>query len=115
LKTHPFEVIPGGLNGVLTGLKKLKDGNVSAMKYVYRIKDTEDVTMLGSAGSQETGRPTSEKAAGILSERKSRGGEEQLVWVELMEIQPHDSATKSRHHRSHRLDLSTTPYICGEV
>jgi len=41
LTAHPYEVIPGGLNGVLTGLQKLKDGKASAVKYVYRIEDTD--------------------------------------------------------------------------
>jgi NADPH:quinone reductase-like Zn-dependent oxidoreductase len=43
LKCHPYEVIPGGLNGVLTGLKNLKNGKASAIKYVYRIDETGDV------------------------------------------------------------------------
>lgn len=34
---HPFEVIPGGLNGIQKGLEKLKAGHASAVKYVYRI------------------------------------------------------------------------------
>lgn len=38
---HPYEVIPGGLNGVQTGLENLKDGKASAVKYVYRIEETE--------------------------------------------------------------------------
>ncbi|KIW68347.1 hypothetical protein PV04_04300 [Phialophora macrospora] len=38
---HPYEVIPGGLNGVQTGLQNLKDGKASAVKYVYRIAETE--------------------------------------------------------------------------
>jgi NADPH:quinone reductase-like Zn-dependent oxidoreductase len=41
LKAHPYEVIPGGLNGVITGLKNLRDGKASAVKYVYRIEETE--------------------------------------------------------------------------
>ena len=40
LKPHPHEIIPGGLNGILNGLKNLKDGKASAVKYVYRIEDT---------------------------------------------------------------------------
>ncbi|KIX02697.1 uncharacterized protein Z518_08639 [Rhinocladiella mackenziei CBS 650.93] len=40
---HPHEVVPGGLNGVQTGLENLKDGKASAVKYVYRIDDTEGV------------------------------------------------------------------------
>lgn len=43
LKGHPYEVIPGGLKGVLTGLQKLRDGKASAVKYVYRIEETGDV------------------------------------------------------------------------
>ncbi|KAI9702659.1 MAG: hypothetical protein M1820_006165 [Bogoriella megaspora] len=49
LKAHPFEVIPGGLHGVLTGLKNLKNGKASAVKYVYRIGDTKDMAMSGGA------------------------------------------------------------------
>jgi threonine dehydrogenase-like Zn-dependent dehydrogenase len=37
---HPFEVIPGGLDGVQEGLEKLRDGKNSATKYVYRIEET---------------------------------------------------------------------------
>ncbi|KAL1593338.1 hypothetical protein SLS60_010946 [Paraconiothyrium brasiliense] len=37
---HPFEVVPGGLHGVLRGLRKLYDGRASAVKYVYRIEET---------------------------------------------------------------------------
>ncbi|KAM0810361.1 putative Enoyl reductase (ER) domain-containing protein [Seiridium cardinale] len=42
LKAHPHEVIPGGLDGLLTGLQKLRDGKASAVKYVYRIEETKD-------------------------------------------------------------------------
>jgi NADPH:quinone reductase-like Zn-dependent oxidoreductase len=41
LKAHPHEVVPGGLGGVLTGLQKLKDGNASGVKYVFRIEETK--------------------------------------------------------------------------
>lgn len=34
---HPHEVIPGGLEGVETGLRNLKDGKASAVKYVFKI------------------------------------------------------------------------------
>lgn len=37
---HPFEVRPGGLQGVDQALKDLKDGKNSATKYVFRIEDT---------------------------------------------------------------------------
>ncbi|KAL6400064.1 quinone oxidoreductase [Ilyonectria robusta] len=40
LKPHPFEVQPGGLNGIEEGLRKVKAGEASATKYVYRIKET---------------------------------------------------------------------------
>lgn len=39
LKGHPFEVIPGGLNGVLTGLRKLMNGEASGVKYVFRVEE----------------------------------------------------------------------------
>ncbi|KAI1804648.1 GroES-like protein [Daldinia bambusicola] len=44
LKGHPYEVIPGGLNGILIGLNKLKDGQASGLKYVYRIEESGHVT-----------------------------------------------------------------------
>ncbi|QIW98569.1 hypothetical protein AMS68_004087 [Peltaster fructicola] len=42
-KAQPQEVIPGGLNGVEKGLSQLKDGTVSAVKYVFKIEDTPGV------------------------------------------------------------------------
>ncbi|KAL4808085.1 chaperonin 10-like protein [Aspergillus unguis] len=39
-KPHPHEVVPGGLNGLQTALANLKQGKVSATKYVARIEDT---------------------------------------------------------------------------
>jgi hypothetical protein len=41
LSAHPYEVIPGGLEGVQTGLQNLKEGKASAIKYLYRISDTK--------------------------------------------------------------------------
>jgi NADPH:quinone reductase-like Zn-dependent oxidoreductase len=41
LTAHPYEVIPGGLEGVQTGLQNLKEGKASAIKYLYRISDTK--------------------------------------------------------------------------
>jgi hypothetical protein len=38
---HPYEVIPGGLNGVEKGLSNLKEGVNSATKYVFKIEDTK--------------------------------------------------------------------------
>jgi NADPH2:quinone reductase len=49
LKAHPYEVIPGGLGGVLTGLQKLKDGEASGVKYVFRVEETKDGETLISA------------------------------------------------------------------
>ncbi|SMR53466.1 unnamed protein product [Zymoseptoria tritici ST99CH_1E4] len=43
-KAQPQEVIPGGLGGVQTGLERLKDGTASAVKYIYKISDTEGVS-----------------------------------------------------------------------
>lgn len=40
---HPYEVVPGGLGGVQTALQNLKDGKASAVKYVFRLEDTEGV------------------------------------------------------------------------
>ena len=40
---HPAEVVPGGLAGVETGLKRLAEGKASAVKYVFRIAETEGV------------------------------------------------------------------------
>ncbi|EOA86680.1 uncharacterized protein SETTUDRAFT_19195 [Exserohilum turcica Et28A] len=36
---HPHEVVPGGLEGVETGLKRLREGKASGVKYVFRIGD----------------------------------------------------------------------------
>jgi NADPH:quinone reductase len=64
LKAHPYEVIPGGLNGVLTGLQKLRDGKASGVKYVYRVEETADN---GSGSGQ-----TLENVAGVQSPQSSR-------------------------------------------
>lgn len=40
---HPQEVVPGGLGGVSGALKNLKDGKASAVKYVFRLEETEGV------------------------------------------------------------------------
>ncbi|KAM0510924.1 hypothetical protein ACHAPE_010400 [Trichoderma viride] len=37
LKGHPYEVVPGGLEGLQHGLESLRDGKASGTKYVYRI------------------------------------------------------------------------------
>jgi NADPH2:quinone reductase len=37
---HPYEVIPGGLNGVGEGLQRLKSGQSHGNKFVYRIEET---------------------------------------------------------------------------
>ncbi|KAF2852488.1 zinc-binding oxidoreductase-like protein ToxD [Plenodomus tracheiphilus IPT5] len=36
-KPHPHEVVPGGLEGVETGLRNLKEGKASGLKYVFKI------------------------------------------------------------------------------
>ena len=38
---HPTEVVPGGLGGVQQGLTNLKEGKASAVKYVFRIEETQ--------------------------------------------------------------------------
>jgi NADPH:quinone reductase len=40
LTAHPYEVVPGGLQGLATALRSLKDGQNSAKKYVIRIEET---------------------------------------------------------------------------
>lgn len=40
LKAHNTEVVPGGLHGIQNGLDKLKSGQASAVKYVFKIEDT---------------------------------------------------------------------------
>lgn len=40
---HPYEVVAGGLGGVQTALENLKEGKASAVKYVFRIGETEGV------------------------------------------------------------------------
>ncbi|KAL6702507.1 hypothetical protein ACN47E_001597 [Coniothyrium glycines] len=39
---HPHEVVPGGLEGVQTGLRYLAEGKASAVKYVFRIGQEEE-------------------------------------------------------------------------
>ncbi|KAF7190517.1 Trans-enoyl reductase fsr4 [Pseudocercospora fuligena] len=39
-KPQPQEVIPGGLQGIERGLRNLKEGKASAVKYVFKIEDT---------------------------------------------------------------------------
>lgn len=45
LQGHPYEVVPGGLRGVITGLQNLRDKKASAIKYVYRIKETGPINI----------------------------------------------------------------------
>lgn len=40
-KGHPFEVIPGGLGGLEGALRNLKNGKASAVKYVFKIAETD--------------------------------------------------------------------------
>ena len=39
-KAQPHEVVPGGLSGVENGLRMLKEGKASAVKYVFHIGET---------------------------------------------------------------------------
>lgn len=55
LAAHPYEVVPGGLNGVLTGLKRLRDGKASGLKYVYRIEETGNALPLETVGDDDDG------------------------------------------------------------
>lgn len=40
-KPHPHEVVPGGLEGVQTGLRNLMEGKASGVKYVFQIGDAK--------------------------------------------------------------------------
>ena len=42
-KAQPQEVVPGGLEGLQTGLENLKEGRASAVKYIFKIADTPGV------------------------------------------------------------------------
>jgi NADPH:quinone reductase-like Zn-dependent oxidoreductase len=37
---HPYEIVPGGLNGVATALQNLKAGKANAVKYVMKPEDS---------------------------------------------------------------------------
>lgn len=39
-KGQPYEVVPGGLEGIQMALEKLKDGKANAVKYIFKIADT---------------------------------------------------------------------------
>lgn len=41
-KPHPHEVIPGGLKGVEQGLRNLKEGKASGVKYCFKIGDEKE-------------------------------------------------------------------------
>jgi NADPH2:quinone reductase len=41
-RAHPQEEIPGGLAGIESGLKRLKDGSANAVKFVYKVEDTPE-------------------------------------------------------------------------
>ena len=43
-KGHPFQVVPGGLGGLESGLGNLKTGKASAFKYVFRIDETDGLS-----------------------------------------------------------------------
>lgn len=39
-KAQPQEIVPGGLEGVEQGLKNLKEGKASAVKYIFKVDET---------------------------------------------------------------------------
>lgn len=39
-KAQPQEVVPGGLGGVEQGLRNLKEGKASAVKYIFKVDET---------------------------------------------------------------------------
>ena len=40
-RAQPQEVVPSGLGGVEEGLRRLKDGKASAVKYIFKVEETE--------------------------------------------------------------------------
>ncbi|KAK6358968.1 hypothetical protein TWF696_000140 [Orbilia brochopaga] len=42
-KTHPVEILPGGIAGIAGGLNKLRKGEVKASKLIARVADTEEL------------------------------------------------------------------------
>jgi len=40
LTGHPYEVVPGGLNGVEKGLTDLQNGLASAKKFIFHVAET---------------------------------------------------------------------------
>ena len=42
-KGHPYQVVPGGLNAVLPIFENLKASKNSALKYVFRVRDTDGI------------------------------------------------------------------------
>jgi NADPH2:quinone reductase len=40
---HPYEIVPGGLQGVATGLQRLKNGEAKGRKFVYRVGAAERI------------------------------------------------------------------------
>ena len=73
LKGHPFEVVPGGLQGVLTGLRKLRDGKASGMKYVYRIEETGNTGLVKAEGGREEVGEVSEAIASFPFSMEKKG------------------------------------------
>lgn len=58
LKGHPYEVIPGGLHGVVVGLQNLRNGKNSACKYIFRMEETKNfLGMVGIYGQPSGVRP----------------------------------------------------------
>ena len=41
LTGHPFEIVPGGLDGVEEGLKRLKRGEAKGVKFVFKVGEVE--------------------------------------------------------------------------
>lgn len=37
IKNHPVKIMHGGLNGILEGMREMKEGNVSGEKLVYSV------------------------------------------------------------------------------
>lgn len=51
IKPNRVEVLPGGLDGVESGIKRLRDNLVSGMKLVVRLGETERVNLPARSSS----------------------------------------------------------------
>lgn len=44
IKNHPVKIMHGGLNGILKGMREMKEGKVSGEKLIYRVGEPWDIS-----------------------------------------------------------------------